>query len=42
MGSDLDVMVLINDAEMSLVERRRRYEPLNTPVPADVPFVSDA
>jgi uncharacterized protein len=35
-GSDLDVMVLINDAEVSLVDRHRRYEPLNIPIPADV------
>ncbi len=35
-GSDLDVIVLIDDAKMSLVERRRRYEPTEVPVPADV------
>ncbi len=34
-GSDLDVLVLINDAEMSLVDRHRHYEPTNIPVPAE-------
>ncbi len=35
-GSDLDVLVLIGDADLSPVERRRRYEPTEVPVPADV------
>jgi len=35
-GSDLDVIVIIDDTDMSLVERRRRYEPTDVPVPADV------
>jgi len=35
-GSDLDVIVIVDDAELSPVERRRRYEPTHVPVPADV------
>lgn len=35
-GSDFDVIVLISDTNMSLVERRRNYEPTELPVPADV------
>ena len=35
-GSDLDLVVIVDDAELSPVERRRRYEPTHVPVPADV------
>lgn len=35
-GSDLDVIVIVRDAPASVVERRRRYEPTEVPVAADV------
>lgn len=35
-GSDLDVVVVVSQAPDSPVERRRRYEPVDVPVPADV------
>ena len=35
-GSDLDVIVIIQTEGLSPVERRKRYEPTNVPVPADV------
>jgi len=35
-GSDLDAIVIIEDADLSLPERRARYEPCDMPVPVDV------
>lgn len=35
-GSDLDVIVLIGDVDLSPIQRRTRYEPQGLPVPADV------
>lgn len=41
-GSDLDVIVIVADAPVSLVERRRLYEPTAIPVPTDVTVYTDA
>jgi len=35
-GSDLDVIVIVDEAVSSPVERRRRYEPTDVPVAADI------
>ena len=35
-GSDLDVIVLLSDTDLSPFGRRLRYEPQDVPVPADV------
>lgn len=35
-GSDLDLVVIVRDAPANPVERLRRYEPTDLPVPADV------
>jgi predicted nucleotidyltransferase len=35
-GSDLDVIVVIADTVMSLIERRRNYEPGTFPVDVDI------
>ncbi len=35
-GSDLDLVVIVRDAPADPVERLRRYEPADLPVPADV------
>ena len=35
-GSDLDVIVVLSDTDLSPFGRRLRYEPQDVPVPADV------
>ncbi len=35
-GSDLDVIVIVREAPDSMVDRRRRYEPTDIPVAADL------
>jgi predicted nucleotidyltransferase len=35
-GSDLDVIVILNECGLAYLERMRRYEPKQIPVPTDL------